>query len=146
MKIRNNEDAALIFTAHQQELEAITTGGFVSLEVTLTLTNFLGGVATSDPFALALSSATIPSVKIVGGGSQVASRSSTLSVEAKGSATACDGRSLADRAVTYEWRVDKLDDTAWVPDSFDNFAANPRLFKLEDYQLEADATYRTARK
>ena len=146
MQTRANDAASLTFDAYQEELEAITVGGFESMEVTLTLKNFLGGVKTSDPFHLELSSETIPNIKIVGGNNQVASRYNSLSIEAKGSATACDGRSVADRSVTYEWKVERLQDDEWVVDYFKNFAANPRYYKVDEYQLEADATYRTARK
>ena len=45
--IAAKEEAAAAAAKKQAELEAITTGGFASLEVTLTLTNFLGGVGTA---------------------------------------------------------------------------------------------------
>lgn len=129
------------FAVTQPELELFALGGFSHLWVALELENFLGGFARSEWIAVELSTAAIPSLEIVGGASQAATASGKLSIEADGLASGCDGRSIAQRALTYQWAAYVIEDGEYVEEPHLNVATNPRFFKLDPYTLSSGAIY-----
>ncbi|KAH8054672.1 hypothetical protein JL722_8613 [Aureococcus anophagefferens] len=130
--------------ASSDDLIAMAAGGAAGLEVSLVLSNFLGGAsAPSDPFPVAIRTDTPPNLEIVGGVVQSTTRPKALSVRANALATSCDGRPMADRAVTIAWALSRRRDghleatgLADVPD--------PRYFKLPPYSLDAASAYALA--
>ncbi|KAH8076320.1 hypothetical protein JL721_316 [Aureococcus anophagefferens] len=146
METRSNAEAwagiSTTFHADQEELEALTTGGFDGLGLTLFLQNFLYGSSTSDVYSVALSSETLPSIVVVGGYTSTVAASNELAVEAQGYATSCDGRSLVDRKVSYSWALYAVDDAGGLtPETGANFANNPRYYKREAYWAPGGASY-----
>ncbi|KAH8066911.1 hypothetical protein JL721_7902 [Aureococcus anophagefferens] len=95
-----------MLAASSDDLIAMAAGGAAGLEVSLVLSNFLGGAsAPSDLFPVAIRTDTPPNLEIVGGVVQSATRPKALSVRANALATGCDGRPMGDRAVTIAWAL-----------------------------------------
>ena len=122
------------------ELSAAFDGGAAALSLTVRLTNFLGASALSVEFGVALTMRTLPVIEIVGGGLRTLVRRSSLSVEASGLATACDGSPVAERHVSYAWRLYAA--SGEHLDALTSVANNPRFYILGAFQLEARSSYR----
>ena len=134
------------FLASSEDLVVIANGGLHSLEMTLILTNFLGGAsAPSAPFRVQVRTDTPPNLEIVGGTFVSMTRPTALSVRANALATSCDGRISADRAVNIQWLLSRLlDDGSLLVTDWTSTSNDPRYFKLAAYSLEAATEYELA--
>ena len=129
--------------ASSDDLIAMAAGGAAGLEVSLVLANFLGGAsAPSDPFPVAIRTDTPPNLEIVGGVVQSTTRPKALSVRANALATGCDGRPMADRAVTIAWALSRVAaDGRLEATGLASTSKDPRYFKLPPYSLDAASAY-----
>ena len=126
--------ASQFLTFESSELEIFVDAGWTSFIVELTVTNFFGSTDLAEPLEIQLSAAAIPTVEIIGGESREVQTKDTLSVQALAAATACDGRSLEERSVDYEWSIIETT-TRRRLDELSSVSKDPRLFKLPPYTL-----------
>ena len=87
------------FAVSNASLATIYDGGFSTIALKLSLTNFLASSSVSEIFEVKLSGAFIPNIEIIGGTSRSFKRSQAIDIEAAGSATSCTGRPLSNRGL-----------------------------------------------
>ncbi|KAJ8608395.1 hypothetical protein CTAYLR_008162 [Chrysophaeum taylorii] len=133
------------FEATSDELRAMLNVNITTtLEVLLTLENFLGFSSTSDPFGVTILDDEIPAVAIAGGVYQEYHRSDEISIKADGAASSCDddgGTGDSNGGVNYEWQLYNLTyyeekDERITPTGIVSNSNDPRFFKTASYALE----------
>ncbi|KAK7236146.1 ribosome binding protein [Aureococcus anophagefferens] len=115
--------------------EALAGVADTSVRFGLSLTNYLAGTGSDDAAALvSVSSAAIPEVVIVGGGSQKHASYKRLEIVAAASVSGCDGQALSTNGLTYAWSL------AGFP-GVQSTSVDPRRFRLDAYALSAATDY-----
>ena len=95
-----------VFELTGADIAAVSAAGGTAVSVVVEATNWLGASATSSPFSVAVAAGLSPTLTIIGGLDVSTTRAEPLRVMAEALATACDGRSIGARAVTYVCRAD----------------------------------------
>ncbi|KAH8061337.1 calcium ion binding protein [Aureococcus anophagefferens] len=102
-----------------------------AVDLRLNVTNFFGESDVAD-HVVRITDKAVPSCELVGGDHRTFLRSRRVDVEARASATACDGRPVAARRVAYVW---SLADSAGNLIDVASTASNPRFFRLDPLAL-----------
>ena len=130
---------------NKTSLATIYEGGFSTIALQLTLTNFLASSSVSEIFEVKLSDEEIPALEIIGGTSQSFKRTNAIQIEAAGLATSCvASRQLADRGLIYEWALyerAKGSNSSLAMTGLSSTAKNQRYFKLPAFKLETQVSY-----
>ena len=87
-------------------------GGGTRVDVTVTVTDWMGYADTSDVFSVELLAGAPPTVSIPGDPTRTLTRADALGVEAVAIATGCDGRPDVDRGVEYAWALSTTEGVA----------------------------------
>ncbi|KAH8046862.1 hypothetical protein JL720_16267 [Aureococcus anophagefferens] len=96
--------------ASSDDLIAMAAGGAAGLEVSSSSPTSSAARARRRTVPVAIRTDTPPNLEIVGGVVQSTTRPKALSVRANALATSCDGRPMADRAVTIAWALSRAAD------------------------------------
>ena len=107
-------------------------GGGTRVDVTVTVTDWMGYADTSDVFSVELLAGAPPTVSIPGDPTRTLTRADALGVEAVAIATGCDGRPDVDRGVEYAWA---LSTTEGAATGLASASRSPKKFSLDPYAL-----------